>query len=100
MKFLAFMLLVISMAATFIPCCEFDGCADEPVAAAHQDNEDKKPGCSPLSTCNRCSVAAIVALKLPQLDTPSITKGQFIEARIASVSPSYFPSFWQPPRLS
>jgi hypothetical protein len=98
MKLLAFAVLLISIAATIVPCCEFDDCQDE-VGASHPDKKEQKGTCSPFSTCAVCS-GSIVITKTIQLVKPAISKDQFTEIAIPSFSPSYFPSFWQPPRLS
>jgi hypothetical protein len=91
-------MLLICMAATFVPCCEFDGCQDE-VNSPHQEKKEQKGTCSPFSTCTTCSGAVIIAKTL-QINRLIPSKSQFIEINIPSVLPLYFSSFWQPPRLS
>jgi hypothetical protein len=86
------------MAATFVPCCEFDSCRDE-VNSTHQEKKEQKGTCSPFSTCATCS-GAVVITKTIQIHGPLLSKSRLVEKNIPSVLPAYFPSFWQPPRLS
>jgi hypothetical protein len=98
MKFLVLIVLLICMAATFVPCCEFDGCQDE-ITTSHQEKKEQKGTCSPFSTCVTCAGAVVIA-KTIQLNSPLVSKDQFAEISIPPVLSSYFSSFWQPPRLS
>jgi hypothetical protein len=99
MKLVILLSLLISMAATFVPCCEFDGCQDEFNTSSRQNKKEQKGTCSPLSICSTCSGAVVVS-RIVLLSEPLVVKNTFLEAKPFSILPDYFPSFWQPPRLS
>jgi len=96
---LAIFLLVITLTATFFPCCQFDQCTEEEIAAAHDEKEEEPKGnCAPLFGCPSCpSFAELgkpVQLLQPQLEPQSYSFA------ILHFTLSTFPSsLWQPPRL-
>jgi hypothetical protein len=98
MKFLILITLLISLAATVVPCCEFDGCQDELNNGSHHDKKEQKGTCSPFSTCATCS-GAVVITKAVQMGRPLVYGIEFAEKYFPSLFHSYYPSFWQPPRL-
>jgi hypothetical protein len=98
MRFLVLILLLISISATVVPCCAFDGCSEEMAATSHPDKKDQQDSCSPFSTCAGCSIAAI-PVKAPLITIPPPAKCSFTEIRTDNSLPLYAASFWQPPRL-
>lgn len=55
-KFFAFILLLITLAAAFTPCCASDQCNEVTVEmTAHADDESTDDNCSPFVTCGYCN---------------------------------------------
>jgi hypothetical protein len=90
---------MISMAATFIPCCQFDECLSETASASREEKKEQKGTCSPFSNCPTCS-ASIVITKTIQLCRLEVSNKQLFEIDPACILSSHSSSFWQPPRLS
>jgi hypothetical protein len=98
MKFLTLIVLVISVAATFIPCCEFDECQEEEIEnSSQQDKKEENASCSPFSTCPTCA-GAIIITKTIQLDRSDISKNKLVGFERSPILSCHSPSFWQPPR--
>jgi hypothetical protein len=99
MKFLTFLILLISVAATFIPCCEFDGCEEEIANSSNQSQKKQDASCSPLSVCPTCATAIVIA---PTVELPGIIISKTEKPPIETPSrlPLYSSFFWQPPRVS
>src|SRR5687767_9827570 len=99
MKFLTLIVLMISLAATFVPCCEYDDCQNETTTASQTDNREQKGTCSPLSTCPACGGSILVS-RLVQVSQPEDPKKELFVIEASSLPFAHVSSFWQPPRLS
>ena len=99
-KWLAFILLLITFASTFYPCCVYDNCDEEEIAASSQQKENPEPegNCSPFFACQSCPGFTIntniVSVKQVEFATQVHN-----EKHVASNLSSYTSSFWQPPRV-
>jgi hypothetical protein len=101
-KWLAILLLIISVAGSFIPCCPNDGCEDEAVEAvgsSHNDTDQSDKGaCSPFYSCGTCVSAIDITAAKYQLVEPAnekITHFSFCQFQLSRYSASLF----QPPRV-
>jgi hypothetical protein len=97
-KWFAFILLLITTAGTFVPCCEADGCcADQAANSASHNNHETEGTCSPFFACATCP--GFVELSKPiQLTAPIVEKTVQHQSIVKFTLPAYFNSFWQPPR--
>jgi hypothetical protein len=99
-KWAVIIMLFITSAGTFFPCCLIDDCCvDKSGSTSHNENQQKEKGnCSPFFACAAC--AAFVELAKPiQLTEPVFQKAVHPEKMFSSILSGYFHSFWQPPRL-
>jgi hypothetical protein len=100
-KWFAFVLLLITIAGSFIPCCEVDNCsADQAVTQQDiQNDSDRKEGtCSPFYSCQTCAGFTQLAkhVIVPEL----ISEATVHYERWYTYRTTFFTaSFWQPPRL-
>ncbi|WP_315823552.1 hypothetical protein [Paraflavitalea speifideaquila] len=100
-KWFTCILLLITMAGTFCPCCIEEDCADEPlqeVPSSH-NNHKSEGACSPFFACGTCapSVDPIHAGVEVVVSTPlSIDHQSFFLLQLSS----YTAPFFQPPRLA
>ena len=96
-KWLTLFVLLVSLTASIIPCCEEDSCRVELGSPSTHDGEDLKGGCSPLSACGICGAAIVTGkeialLKLTGLQT---SYGSYPPKEIL---PIHFYSSWKPPK--
>jgi hypothetical protein len=96
-KWLVLILLLITAAGTFVPCCGIDDCCADQAIAANHNNHENEGICSPFFACATCS-ASVELTKTIQLDFPSAESLVHQHAIMKSDLPSYSSSFWQPPR--
>jgi len=94
---LVLILLIVTAAGTFIPCCGVNDCCADQVAASNHDNHENKSICSPFFACATCP-ASVELTKTIQLDVPSAESLVHQHAIIKADLPPYSSSFWQPPR--
>ena len=96
-KWLAFIVLLITLAGSFYPCCLADNCSDDPVSTQHQDEDRETGTCSPFFACGSCvgfvqlAKPILVPQPPPQRSTPHERVEPFTLSGFSS-------SFWQPPR--
>ena len=100
-KWLAFLLLLITMAGSLIPCCEVDDCAADQTITQQDttipDNSEEGT-CSPFYSCTSCTGFTQLAkpVVLPEaMDENSVHHAGRYNMRITS----FAAAFWQPPRL-
>lgn len=99
-NWLVLVLLLITAAGTFIPCCQVDDCAADRITSPSKNDDRKQEGtCSPFFACATCS--GFVALsKSIQITPPIAVRQVHHEQIVKSDLLSYTSSFWQPPRVS
>jgi len=98
-KWIAAILLIVSVACSVVPCCMSDGCSDEELSSEGLNHENEEEGaCSPFFSCTTCSGFQIT--KPVQISSPIIPKQQHHSQAIVFYHSGYAASFWQPPRLS
>ncbi|ANE52137.1 hypothetical protein [Flavisolibacter tropicus] len=97
-KWLTIILLLIITAGTFIPCCSVDDCCIEQQATTtNREKHTNEGACSPFFACTTCP--GFVALATPiQLAEPYKELTIHHQGTVTFQLPSYFSSFWQPPR--
>jgi hypothetical protein len=97
-KWLAILLVLITAAGTFIPCCGVDDCCTDTMASksGHDDHQDEGT-CSPFFACATCP-GSVELTKTIQLPTPETEKVVHHQPSLKFVLPVYTSSFWQPPR--
>jgi hypothetical protein len=97
-KMLIFILLLITTAGAFIPCCHIDDCCAKQIANTPGDKSQKREEtCPPFFVCTTCSV--IAELTNPTgLIQPIIEKPVYQESAVVFYFSPYSGSYWQPPR--
>src|SRR3954447_24789143 len=97
-KWLVFILLLITTAGTFIPCCSIDNCsADRPANTSNHQKHQNEGTCSPFFACATCP--GFVELAKPiQLAKPLVEKIIYYQSILKFSLPTFSSSFWQPPR--
>lgn len=97
-KWLAFILLLIATAGTFIPCCPIDTCcADQPITSSADHQDDKKGTCSPFFSCTTCPGFVQLTRQLHFVQPP--VEAQVHGERVVAFNLStYATVYWQPPR--
>lgn len=97
-KFFVFLLLLITAAGTFIPCCGVDDCcADQVTNTTNHDKHKNEGGCSPFFACATCT-SSIEMTKPVQIEFPNVEKIIHHKAIVKFDLSTYSSSFWQPPR--
>jgi hypothetical protein len=100
-KWLAFLLLLVTVAATFYPCSREDCCRDE-LSAKPTNRNNQKPACncSPFVTCGTCAGFTLTAAAF--VEVPRITEEKMVHyTRIVDPALStYTTSLLQPPRMA
>jgi hypothetical protein len=97
-KWLFFILLLITAAGTFIPCCSIDDCcADQVTKTTNHDKHTSEGTCSPFFACTTCPGFAETAVPV-QLAEPVTEKTVYHQTIVKFNLPAYSSSFWQPPR--
>lgn len=91
-------MLFITSAGTFLPCCLLDDCCVDQAALSPNENEHKEEGtCSPFFACITC--AGFVEITKPlQLTVLVFHKPIHEEIEFIFIPSNYIHSFWQPPR--
>ena len=96
-KLFVFILALIVIAASSVPCCPADGCADEVAQTSSGQVPLEKGTCSPFFSCAGCSGFVNVAKPI-QIAGPATERTVHYEKTIAFNISSYSSSFFQPPR--
>jgi hypothetical protein len=97
-NWLVFILLLITTACTFIPCCGFDQCcADQVANTANHDRHQTESACSPFFACVTCP-GFVQLTKQIQLCNPIVEKRVYPQTLLKIDLPTYSRFFWQPPR--
>lgn len=98
-KRLTFLLLFVSMAATFYPCCSKDNCGGDNVATANHNNQKTEGTCSPFITCGTCPgfTQLTSTIEVPQMTTEKVIHNSTIKPFLLL---TYSPSLLQPPRVA
>jgi len=98
-KWIAFILLLITVTGSFIPCCGVDdGCEDQFSSSTGGNDHEEEGSCSPFFSCTTCP--GFVELTKPiQLIQPMFEKQVHHEWVVIFDLSAYLPSFWQPPRF-
>jgi hypothetical protein len=97
-KWLVFILLVVTTAGIFIPCCSADNCCEQVGGTGTgQEKHPEEGNCSPFFACATCP--GFVALFQPiQIVQPEIEIQVHHEQLLNCNLETYVASFWQPPR--
>ena len=99
-KCIAFLWLIVSILATFFPCCTKDDCCADTTGLQQPLGQNRKSdkACSPFLTCGTCVGFAQTA---KTIEIPSFTLQKLVhQARIIVHAPSsYKASPFQPPRM-
>lgn len=97
-NWLVIILLIITAAGTFIPCCGADDCcAVQPATTSDHKEHQSEGTCSPFFACATC--AGFVMLSDRILFIQPIPEKQVHHERIINNNLStYTSTFWQPPR--
>ena len=96
-RIFVFILAMIVVAASAVPCCPADACADEATHAASGQIPVEKGTCSPFFNCAGCSGFVYVA-KLIHIAAPATETTVHYEKAIAFNITSYSSPLFQPPR--
>lgn len=108
MRFFVFIFGLYILCLAMLPCTDADTCKDEKTSfsskTAHQSHdhgEDDEDTCTPFCICACCGSTGFV-LEAPVFSMkclPTLTM-PFLSSWCPEFIPSYFYSFWQPPKLS
>jgi hypothetical protein len=99
-KWLAFLLLLVTMTATFYPCCREDCCRNELTAkSANRNNQKPACNCSPFVTCGTCAGFTLTATVV---EVFKITEEKPVHHTriVAPTLSAYTASLLQPPRMA
>ncbi len=95
-----FLLLSITVAATFYPCCEYDSCDEQELAGCSDEKKPETPGhCSPLFACAGCAAGVTLQTSF-QFSHPLPVSAMPAATIDESLLFTYHIDFWQPPRLA
>lgn len=106
LKTLAIILSLIVTMMSSLPCCLYDNCPGDKEHAeqttGHEEHQEEAGRCTPFCVCATCSVPLSQISRFePVWELPFVieskTRFLILEQRL---SPSFFHSFWQPPKLS
>ena len=98
-KWFVFILAVIVLSGSSFPCCIEDNCHDELTISSSTGLPHEKGTCSPFFACATCSGIVQMA-KFDQVPGPATQRFEHHEQIPVFLIPSYFATFFQPPRLS
>jgi hypothetical protein len=61
-KWFSILLVLLTMAGSFFPCCVDDDCTDASTTEnnRHQDEHKEKGNCSPFFACGTCAAALVL----------------------------------------
>ena len=97
-KLAAILLLFLSLAGTFIPCCLEDDC-DDIAMAQNADHEHKGAGnCSPFFSCGTCAPGLdlwAIQVSISEIITDNVPHASFYQFQLGS----YANQMFQPPRM-
>jgi hypothetical protein len=97
-NWLVIILLIITAAGTFIPCCGVDDCcADEFAATSNHKDHQSEGTCSPFFACATCPGFVLLSDRI-QIIQPVPVKQVHHEEIVNHILSTYASSFWQPPR--
>lgn len=99
-KWLVFILLLITTAGTFVPCCHVDDCPADQLTSSQKSDDDKKEGnCSPFFACATCP--GFVELSKPfQLVQPVVQLQVHHTEFNSLILSTYSAKLFQPPRIA
>ena len=99
-KLIVYILAFIVLAGSSIPCCAGDNCQDDftTSSSTNQEPHEKAP-CSPFFACGSCAGFVIMTRQV-DLPDPTLEMPSHYEKIIPFFASVYYPSFFQPPRLS
>ncbi|HEU4471226.1 MAG TPA: hypothetical protein VFR58_09090 [Flavisolibacter sp.] len=98
-KGIAFLLVLITLAASVFPCCPSDGCADDAGYTAPAGTCNDDGACSPFFACSTCP-GFVSLTRIPRLPAPLSALPVHFQARTAVLANLFYPSFFQPPRVA
>jgi hypothetical protein len=97
-SWVALILVMITAAGTFVPCCGVDDCcAGQFAASSNQEKHQAEGTCSPFFACAACPGFVELVNRI-QLVQPLFAKQVHHERMVNHNLTTYFSSFWQPPR--
>jgi hypothetical protein len=97
-NWLVIILLIITAAGTFIPCCGIDDyCADQFAATSNHNGHQSEGTCSPFFACATCPGFVMLSDRI-QFIQPVAEKQVHHEGIVNHHLSRYVSFFWQPPR--
>jgi hypothetical protein len=97
-NWLVIILLIITAAGTFIPCCGVDDyCADQFAATSNHNGHQSEGTCSPFFACATCLGFVMLSDRI-QFIQPVAEKQVHHEGIVNHHLSSYVSFFWQPLR--
>ena len=103
LKVLSFIFAFYLLACSTIPCCALGYCGNDvkkgKSLTSGKTDDDCKGNCSPFFSCGSCSGFTVNPQEFtiaPVVICEQITYSEFYITPYSD----YFPSFWQPPKLS
>ncbi|RYD50704.1 MAG: hypothetical protein EOP52_13270 [Sphingobacteriales bacterium] len=105
-RYLAFILAVLTLTLTCIPCSDVDASAIAIGTAVlkaadthHHCGDTDAHTCSPLCACSCCAGVTVPARLSFQLFTPPLYSVRHLSAWTSTVLPDVHLPIWQPPKL-
>ena len=103
MRLSAFILSIIILALSLVPCSDDDNCNEPNIALSsdHSGHEHDEDSCTPFCTCSCCGCAGFVlAAPILNVEFPEVkTQIQPATTYNSDFTSSYFYFFWQPPKI-
>ena len=96
-KGIAFLLVLIMLAALAFPCCLDEGCTEKTELKTSQSPCDDEGTCSPFFACATCSGFVTLACT-PVMAEPPVQLPVHYERIRRSATSSFYTRFFQPPR--
>jgi len=98
-EWLVFILLVITTAGTFVPCCQFDDCTGQTASTNGHENHRREGTCSPFVICGTCAGFTHLA-KTPEIPAILFEKTSYHSGAATFLLSAYATSLFQPPRIA
>lgn len=97
-KLLTFVLLLVILTGSILPCYSKDCCQDELISATSNDHKHSEGACSPFFSCSSCA-GFVQASRVP-IDLPEMVIVLHYENSNPNIISTFRLSLFQPPRLS
>lgn len=102
MKFFCYLLIVVTLSLSVIPCCTVDECCDarHTTCAANDHHSEEAPAtCSPFMVCGSC-IGLLALPAFTELNPEQVVSENNRIPYIQAYPEKHNMKFWQPPKVS